>query len=169
MSEAASATGPAPFSWKAFLTKKRFVPRSLKRAFRYSCYIILCLFIAGALTSYFFGSQCALLFMTHEAMSAEDRKELSIIPTPLPDMTEATSGATHEAFGVSLTPPCEQPYRSELHKTLWIFHCDSHLNGILEDPSSQPSGTREMLLQGYGHVEAIRIFGAICFRLISQR
>jgi hypothetical protein len=116
------------FSWKQFLTKKRYVPKWLKRGLA----IIVVLLITGWLIwSYFFSLQVNTL-----AILRINNEDLSIVPQPLADRTIGPSYGSFDAFGYTFQLPWQDANR--LNNLKYTFVARSSVGDaiILADPST---------------------------------
>lgn len=125
------ATLDEGFSWKQFLTKKRYVPKSLKRGLA----IFVVLLISGwSIWSYFFSLQVN----TFAILRIND-EDLSIVPQPLTDRTTGPSYGSFDAFGYTFQLPWQDAKR--LDNVKFDFVARSSVGGIMlfTDPGTSPN------------------------------
>ncbi|MDR3736325.1 MAG: hypothetical protein P4L10_12410 [Acidobacteriaceae bacterium] len=134
MSEAASTTEPAPFSWKAFLTKKHYVPRFIVKTFWITLGTIIVFSILIVLVAYQFGPQLVLRYTIHEDALAYKSTGIlpqsQLVPTSQTDVSVSPSGAPFSIYGIEFNLPCNEytfPNRWDRN----VFRCKSGLVGLI--------------------------------------
>jgi len=116
------------FTWKRFLTKKRYVPKWLTRG----CAIIVILLITGWLTwSYFFSLQVNTF-----AILRINNEDLSIVPQPLADRTIGPSYGSFYAFGYNFQLPWLDANRLNNLKYVFVARSSEGDAITFTDPST---------------------------------
>jgi hypothetical protein len=116
------------FSWKQFLTKKRYLPKWLTRSL---AIIVVLLIIGWLIWSYFFSLQVSTF-----AILRISNEDLSIVPQPLADRTIGRSYGSFDAFGYTFQLPWRDANR--LNNLKYTFVARSPVGGaiIFTDPST---------------------------------
>ena len=115
------------FSWKRFLTKKRYVPKWLSRGL---AIIVVLLIIGWIFWSYFFSLQVNTF-----AILRINNEDLSVVPQPLADRTIGPSYGSFDAFGYNFQLPWRDANR--LNNLKYTFVARSSVGDVIifTDPS----------------------------------
>jgi hypothetical protein len=116
------------FSWKQFLTKKRYVPKWITRSF---AIIVVLLAFGWLIWSYFFSLQVNTF-----AILRINNEDLSIVPQPLADRTIGPSYGSFDAFGYTFQLPWQDAKRFNNLKYAFVARSSRGDAMIFTDPGT---------------------------------